>query len=417
MSDLQLPKYLLSDAPRNVYWETTIACSLSCQHCRAEAIKQRDPLELTTEEGFRLIEDVHELGSLLVLTGGDPLERPDLVNLVEYARKLHVPVAVTPSTTPTLKRETVQRLHELGITALGVSLDGPTPEVHDTFRGISGTFAHSQAALAWAREFEVPVQINTTVTQFTRPHLEELYEVLCRNSPPVRRWSLFMLIPTGRGHGLAALNASDVDELFGWAYSKTSVAPFHISTVEAPHYRRYWLERKRAEGIDDAELVRLGPRMGFGIRDGNGVVFVARNGRRLPCWIPAQPEVGQCASNTALQALSRICRTAFPARHGTHCRAVVVAANIVGCAAARVHGHGPSQATCTARIPPAATSLRTSVKRFGRDFPSRSRSTLPESPTATPLACNPSRGCPWILLSDPRIGIAQEGRKCGRILG
>jgi radical SAM protein len=292
MTNLQLPKYVFSEAPRNVYWETTIACSLSCQHCRAESIKERDPEELTTEEGRRLIEDVHELGSLLVLTGGDPLERPDLIDLIEYARKLHVPVAVTPSTTSTLKRETVQRLHELGITALGVSLDGPNPEVHDTFRGISGTFVHSQAALAWAREFRVPVQINTTVTQSTRPYLDELYEVLCRNSPPVRRWSLFLLIPTGRGHSLAALNARDVDGLFEWAYAKTAVAPFHISTVEAPHYRRYWLERKRAEGFQDAELVRLGPRMGFGMRDGNGVVFVARNGDVYPAGFLPNPRLG-----------------------------------------------------------------------------------------------------------------------------
>ena len=112
MSDLQLPKYVFPDAPRNVYWETTIACSLSCQHCRAQAISQRDPEELTTEEGYRLIDDIRELGSLLVLTGGDPLERPDLIDLVTYARNLHVPIAVTPSTTPTLKRQTVVLLHE-----------------------------------------------------------------------------------------------------------------------------------------------------------------------------------------------------------------------------------------------------------------------------------------------------------------
>jgi len=304
MPDLQLPKYVFPDAPRNVYWETTIACSLSCQHCRAEAISQRDPDELSTEEGYRLIDDIHELGSLLVLTGGDPLERPDLIDLVTYARKLHVPVAVTPSTTPTLKRETVARLHELGITALGVSLDGPNPEIHDSFRGISGTFVHSQAALAWAREFSVPVQINTTVTQYTRPHLNALYEVLCKNSPPVRRWSLFLLIPTGRGQSLTALNAPEVDALFEWAYSISEKAPFHISTVEAPHYRRYWLERKRAEGITDAELVRLGPRMGFGIRDGNGVIFVARNGDVYPAGFLPNPKLGN-VRNTPLYELYR----------------------------------------------------------------------------------------------------------------
>jgi radical SAM protein len=292
MPDLELPKYLFPEAPRNVYWETTIACSLACQHCRAQAVSTRDPEELTTEEGCRLIDDIHELGSLLILTGGDPLERPDLIDLVTYARQQHVPVAVTPSTTPTLKRETVARLHDLGITALGVSLDGPTPEVHDSFRGIAGTFVHSQAALAWAREFGVPVQINTTVSQFTRPYLSSLYEVLCKNSPPVRRWSLFMLIPTGRGQSITALGAAELDALFEWAYSISAEAPFHISTVEAPHYRRYWLERKRSEGVSDSALARLGPRMGFGIRDGNGVIFVARNGDVFPAGFLPNPKLG-----------------------------------------------------------------------------------------------------------------------------
>jgi radical SAM protein with 4Fe4S-binding SPASM domain len=203
-----------------------------------------------------------------------------------------------------LKRETVARLHNLGITALGVSLDGPNPEIHDSFRGILGTFLHSQAALAWAREFSVPVQINTTVTQYTRPHLNALYEILCKNSPPVRRWSLFLLIPTGRGQSLTALNAPEVDDLFEWAYSISEKAPFHISTVEAPHYRRYWLERKRAEGITDPELVRLGPRMGFGIRDGNGVVFVARNGDVYPAGFLPNPKLGN-VRNTPLYKLYR----------------------------------------------------------------------------------------------------------------
>lgn len=304
MTELAYPKYLFGNAPRNVYWETTIACSLACQHCRAQAIAQRDPSELTTEEGFRLIDSVKELGSLLVLTGGDPLERPDLIELVEYARENHVPVAVTPSTTPTLKRDTVARLRELGITALGVSLDGPSPEIHDTFRGVAGTFAHSQAALAWAREFRVPVQINTTVTQFTRPHLDQLYRVLCANSPPVRRWSLFLLVPTGRGQNLLALGAREVDALFAWAYELSEQAPFHISTVEAPHYRRYWLERKRAEGVSETELARLGPRQGFGVRDGNGVVFVARNGDVYPAGFLPSPKVGN-VRNAPLHVLYR----------------------------------------------------------------------------------------------------------------
>jgi AdoMet-dependent heme synthase len=306
MSHLTVPKFVFAHAPRNVYWETTIACQLACQHCRAQAIAARDPLELTTTEGKRLIDSVKALKSLLVLTGGDPLERSDLLDLVRYARGLHVPVAVTPSTTPTLKREIVATLSELGITALGVSLDGPTDEVHDQFRGVPGTFQHSLNALRWAREFGVPVQINTTVTRWTQPHLEALYELLTTSaSPPVRRWSLFLLIPTGRGASLAALDAAEVDRLFDWAYRISQTAPFHVSTVEAPHYRRYWIEKQLHAGLSVEAIAQQSGRMGFGVRDGNGVIFVARNGEVYPAGFLPHP----CLGNVRETPLDELYRT------------------------------------------------------------------------------------------------------------
>jgi len=293
MQNTTVQNFVFAQAPRNVYWETTIACQLACQHCRAEAISCRDPEELTTDEGYRLIDSVKALGSLLVLTGGDPLERADLLDLIRYARSIHVPVAVTPSTTPTLTRATVATLKELGITALGVSLDGPSAEVHDQFRGVPGTFQHSMNALGWAREMGTPVQINTTVTSWTRPHLQALYELLATSaSPPVRRWSLFLLIPTGRGASLGALSAGEVDELFAWAYRVSKDSPFHVSTVEAPHYRRHWIEQRLTEGVPVESVFQQGGRQGFGVRDGNGVIFVARNGNVYPAGFLPHPLIG-----------------------------------------------------------------------------------------------------------------------------
>ncbi len=133
-------RYLYPDAPRNVYWEMTIACDLVCKHCRAEAIAHRDSLELTTEEGKALMRDVKAMGSMMILTGGDPMKRPDLFELIAYAREIRLPLSITPSTTPTLTRDAVRRFRQLGVSAMGVSLDGPSPEVHDTFRGVAGTF-------------------------------------------------------------------------------------------------------------------------------------------------------------------------------------------------------------------------------------------------------------------------------------
>lgn len=189
--EAKFPGYVYDSAPRNVYWEMTQACDLDCQHCRASAQPLRHPGELSTEEGKALIDNVKELGSMLIFTGGDPMKRADLFELMQYARDSHVPIAITPSTTPTLTEEVVVRFAAIGISALGVSLDGPTAEVHDAFRKVSGTFERSQQALRWAREHDIPVQINTTVTTFTLPHLPEMFRLLCeRHAPPVKRWSL-----------------------------------------------------------------------------------------------------------------------------------------------------------------------------------------------------------------------------------
>ncbi len=288
-----LPGYVFRRAPRNVYWEMTIACDLECKHCRASAIPHRDPLELTTDEGRALMRDVKGMGSMLILTGGDPMKRPDLFDLIGYAREIGLPLSITPSTTPTLTRQAVERFKRLGVAAMGTSLDGPNAEIHDAFRGVPGTFDRSMSALAWAREFRLPVQVNTTVTADTLPHLDAIYRLLSeRFAPPVRRWSLFLLVPVGRGQQLGIPSADQVEALCGWVYDIAKTAPFHVGTVEAPHYRRYWFQRRLAEGASPDELQRLALRMGFGVRDGNGVIFVSHRGEVYPAGFLPYPLLG-----------------------------------------------------------------------------------------------------------------------------
>ena len=303
----RFPGYVYDHAPRNVYWETTLACDLACKHCRADAIRYRDPLELTFEEGKALLEEIKRLGSMVILTGGDPMKRPDLFDLIAYAREIKVPVSITPSTTPTVTREVVHRFKELGVAAMGVSLDGPTAELHDAFRGVPGTFAHSMDALAYAREARMPVQINTTVTADTIAHLPDMYELLKTSaSPPVRRWSLFLLVPVGRGSALGMPSAERIEKLFEWAYDTAQEAPFHIATVEAPHYRRYQIQRKLAEGASDEEITKLGKRLSFGMRDGNGVIFVSHQGDVFPAGFLPHPLLG----NVRETSLTEIYRNA-----------------------------------------------------------------------------------------------------------
>ena len=302
----RFPGYVFDRAPRNVYWETTIACDLACKHCRADAIHQRDPLELSLEEAREMLRDIKELGSMLVLTGGDPMKRADLFDVISYARELQVPVSITPSTTPTVTRDAVRRFKELGVAAMGISLDGHSAETHDAFRGVEGTFENSMRALSWAREFSIPVQVNTTVTGETAPHLPALYQLLRDTAaPPVRRWSLFLLVPVGRGTDLGIPTAEEVERLFEWVYDTAKDAPFHIGTVEAPHYRRYWIRRRLEEGASEDEVTQLAKRMGFGVRDGNGVIFVSHQGDVFPAGFLPHPQLG----NVRDQRLSEIYRS------------------------------------------------------------------------------------------------------------
>ena len=289
----RFPGFVFNRAPRNVYWEMTIACDLACKHCRADAISERDPRELSLDEAKAMLRDIKTMGSMIVLTGGDPMKRPDLFEIIAYGRELDIPMSITPSTTQTITRDAVRQFKELGMAAMGVSLDGPTAEVHDAFRGVDGTFEKSRQTLAWAREFKIPVQVNTTVTQGTLPHLPAMYELLRTTAaPPVRRWSLFLLVPVGRGTELGVPTADEVEQLFEWVYGEAKDAPFHMSTVEAPHYRRYWTQRRLAEGASEEELGHAAKRMGFGVRDGNGVIFVSHQGDVFPAGFLPVPKLG-----------------------------------------------------------------------------------------------------------------------------
>ncbi|HEX6071178.1 MAG TPA: radical SAM protein, partial [Longimicrobiaceae bacterium] len=155
-----------SVAPFLVIWETTQACDLACLHCRAEARAWRDPRELTTEEARQLMRQVRGFGQpLFVLTGGDPLKRPDTVELVRYGSTIGLRMAMTPSGTPLMTPEIVARLAAAGLSRLAVSLDGSTAEIHDRFRGVAGSYDWTIRMIRAARDAGLSTQINTTVAR------------------------------------------------------------------------------------------------------------------------------------------------------------------------------------------------------------------------------------------------------------
>jgi len=159
--------YVYTRAPMLVYWETTLACGLACRHCRADAMAERNPLELTTEEGYRLLDDITTFGRPyphVVFTGGDPLNRPDLHELVRAATERGIGASLAPAATPLLTQEVMESLREAGVQNISLSLDGSDPERHDGFRMVEGTFDKTLQAAKWARAAGLPIQVNTLVT-------------------------------------------------------------------------------------------------------------------------------------------------------------------------------------------------------------------------------------------------------------
>lgn len=272
-----------SKTPLNIYWEMTQACALACRHCRAAAMPHADPGQLTHQESLAFLHQIPEFGDpmpTLILTGGDPLERPDLLPLIDEARNLGIDVSITPAATPALTREVLVTLTEHGVTALGLSLDGSTAERHDAIRGIEGTFDRTLAAIRWAAELGMPLQVNTLVTAETALDMPAVYELL--RPLGLTRWSLFFLISVGRGTVLEPLSPEDGEEFMRWVYRTSQEAPFVVATTEAPSYRRVATEVMRADGLTPEEVRRTGTARSFGVRDGHGIVFISHLGEICP---------------------------------------------------------------------------------------------------------------------------------------
>ncbi len=226
-----------NERPFIAIWEVTQACDLACVHCRASAQPDRSPMELSTDEGKHLIDQIAALKvPVFVLTGGDPIKRPDLFELIAHARSVGVRVSLTPSATPLLTKEVIVRLKEAGLARLAVSMDGASAETHDAFRGMSGSFARTLDAVRWANEIGLPVQINTT---FSRRNINEIDSIVALiEKLKITLWSVFFLVPTGRGKLNDLLNAEEFESVFAKVYRLSKTANFDIKTTEAQHYRR-----------------------------------------------------------------------------------------------------------------------------------------------------------------------------------
>lgn len=298
-------------APARVYWELTRACDLACRHCRALAAPDRSADELTTAECLAVLHDLAAAGPPasaggahggpaspapagaprgrpaarpggphVVFTGGDPLKRPDLTTLVTAASGLGLGPALAPSATVAITRESVHDLAGAGVSAMSLSLDGPTAAQHDGIRGVLGCFGWTLTAAHHIVKAGIPLQINTLVAAETEPHLEEIAKLVARLG--AARWSLFFLIAVGRGRVLRPLGSQECEQRLRWLAERAPTWPFTVSTTEAPHFRRVVIQSMVAAGRSAAEIAASPAARAFGIRDGNGIMFIAANGDVTP---------------------------------------------------------------------------------------------------------------------------------------
>jgi len=278
-----------SQRPFVLTWELTRACALSCEHCRADAIEERHPDELTTAEGKALLDEARRFGEdqLVVLSGGDPLCRDDVAELVEYGTDRGLRVTLTPSGTDSLTRERLRALSDAGLRRLALSLDGATPAAHDAFRGEEGSFERTLRAARAANEAGLPLQVNTTVCAATVEQLPALRDLLADLDPVL--WSVFFLVPVGRGRALDPVGPERADRVMEWLHGVNAASSIRVKTTEAPQYRRVALQRRAGAASGDghpSETPDEGGPSGIerrtGIVAGDGFAFVDHVGELYP---------------------------------------------------------------------------------------------------------------------------------------
>ncbi len=257
-----------ASSPLLVIWEVSRACDLECVHCRAAAIPERERGELTTAEGLSLIAEIRRFGRpLFVLTGGDPLKRPDIFELIEASAKAGLITNLSPSGTPLLTHAALRRARDCGLAGVSISLDGSNEEIHDRFRGVPGSFRWSLDGAAAAIALGLQLQINTTLTRHNLHDLPAIANLV--GGLEARRWSLFLLVPTGRASVEQQVSAEECERTFEWLHRLEREAPFRIKTTEGPHYRRVAMQAG-------------GGRFVPGMNDGSGFVFVSSKGAIQP---------------------------------------------------------------------------------------------------------------------------------------
>jgi heme b synthase len=270
-------------APRLIAWEITRRCALHCKHCRASAQSGPYQGELSLEEIRQVLRSIaRHYTPIIILTGGEPLMRPDLFDIIDEVVRLGLrPVLATCG--GLLTPEMARRLVSAGIQRISVSIDGPDAHSHDDFRGAPGAFDAAMGALAAAREAGLEFQINTTVTRRNVAALEDILNLAVKQGAAA--FHPFLLVPTGRGRDLTGdlLDAAEYEKVLNRVYDLRASTPIPFKPTCAPHYYRIYRQREAEAGRPVTPQTHGLDAMSKGCMGGTSFAFISHTGKVQIC--------------------------------------------------------------------------------------------------------------------------------------
>ena len=268
---------------RLIAWEVTRSCNLACKHCRAEACLDPYPGELNTEDALALIDTFPEVGNpIIIFTGGEPLLRKDIFTLVRHAKSKGLRPVMAPNGT-LVTREVVEQMLDAGIERCSLSIDGPSADMHDEFRGVKGSFDANINAIRLFNELGMEFQVNTTVTRNNLPYFKDIFS-LCERLG-AKAWHIFLLVPTGRAKDIEdqVISAAEYEDVLNWFYDFQKTTNMQLKATCAPHYHRILRQRAKEDGIP-VNFENFGlDAVSRGCLGGIGFCFISHTGQVQPC--------------------------------------------------------------------------------------------------------------------------------------
>jgi len=267
-----------------VFWELTTACNLKCAHCRACSVHQRSPDDLSTAESKALLDEIAKLGPVsVVLSGGEPLARPDVFEIAAYGSSKSLRMLLATNGT-LLTSEVARRIVEAGIGRVSISIDGATATSHDSFRGVEGAFEQAWAGVEHLKRVGAPYQINTTISKHNIAEIPDILRLAVERGASALH--IFLLVPTGCGKEIAdeeMIEPEDYERVLNWLYDQSKEVPIHLKATCAPHYFRVIHKRAKEEGIKPTAIAHGHDSVTKGCLAGSSVCFISHKGEVYPC--------------------------------------------------------------------------------------------------------------------------------------